>query len=63
MVLDRDVFLKYGWHLVRSSLVTNKNILPRTICEHWNFCQNIKNDGKIILVRDAKAEWYRDIDL
>lgn len=63
MLLNRDVYIKYGWHLIRSPLIKNKNISPNIVCEHWNFCQNITEHGKIILVRDARSEWYRDRDL
>ena len=63
MLLDRDLLLRYGWHLVKSKRIRNNKILPNTICEHWDLCTNFKNHGKIILIRDAKAIWYRDKEL
>lgn len=63
MLLDRDLLLKYGWHLVRSRRIENKRILPKTVCEHWDLCSKLKNHGKIILVRDAKAKWFTDNEL
>lgn len=63
MLLDRDLLLKYGWHLVKSKRIKNSKILPNTVCEHWDLCTNLKNHGKIILIKDAKAIWYRDKEL
>ena len=63
MLLDRDLLLKYGWHLVRYPRIRNMKISSNTNCEHWDLCTKFRNHGKVILIRDAKAEWYRDKDL
>ena len=57
VLIKKNIILENNWHLIKhkeSNHIYSNNI----ICEHWDFCKNIK--GKIFLVKNSKALWYMD---
>ena len=60
LIKKEILFNSGGWHLIRPKQVTNFNIPLGMICEHWYFCNKIREKGKIYIVEKSKAIWYLD---
>lgn len=60
VLIKRDYLIHSFWKMIRPREVTNPNISKFILCEHWYFCQNLKQNGKIYLVNENNVLWFMD---
>lgn len=60
VLLRSNVFSKVSWKFQKPSSVINLRIPPVILCEHWDFCQQVRKLGDILLIKSATATWFQD---
>ena len=59
VLIRKDYYLTTFYDLKKDNL--KKDNLPG-ICEHWSFCDRLKQYGNIFICKDSESLWYQDRD-
>jgi len=62
-IIRKDILLKNNWNKNIPDIAKKYNCYKDNyICEHWQFCQDIRKYGKIYFIKDTDAIWLNDND-
>lgn len=60
-LLRQDIYLKIAWKLKKNENVKNIHLINgKTICEHWNYCEELRKYGNLYLIKNPNVVWYMD---